>query len=75
VPLLADASAGADLDSPGQVDAFLHREVPAWHELGRAVGLNRHSDHRDTPQEEHTVHRFTGLWNDCPSIWASIPRG
>jgi hypothetical protein len=65
--LLADASAdtGLDLDSPSQVDAFLHREVPAWHELGRAVGLNRHSDHRDPSQEERTVHRITGLWNDC----------
>lgn len=64
--LLADAAAdaGVDLGRTDEVEAFVHRQVPAWSELGRSVGAGRRPFPSVPIPENRTMRLLTGFRTD-----------
>jgi hypothetical protein len=73
--LLADAAAdsGVDLDRADEVDAFVHRQIPAWSHVAETVGVRRRSPSR--PNLEGTAMSLvTGLGTDLRQAWRLLAK-
>jgi predicted permease len=70
----AAADAGIDLARSDEVDAFVHRQVPAWSRLAEAVGGGRRRSRSRPNLEGPTVSFSTGLGNDLRQAWRLLAR-